>query len=134
MKVTVRVTKDCEFDITFVRITVPVNYGEEDMPNDFPFRKNGVWDVTVVADTGRIVMWPKGKTADIYMKVVDEGDYYLLNDRSEVIAALESEYVPHGVVPGEYGDYIELHIAEDGTIKNWPRKFDVRKFFGEEEE
>ncbi len=52
------------------------------------------------------------------MKVCDEGVYTLLSDGKEV--ATRDGYVPHGVVPGEYGDYVILNIASDGKITNWP--------------
>jgi hypothetical protein len=29
------------------------------------------------------------------------------------------DYVPHEIVPGEYGDYVELEINSDGAIDNW---------------
>ena len=46
-----------------------------------------------------------------------------------IVGSMEQEYVPHGVVPGEYGDYIHLNIDSDGTIANWPKKPNVKAFF-----
>lgn len=50
-----------------------------------------------------------------------------------VLATLENEYVPNGIVPGEYGDYIDLKINADGIITNWPKNPDCSKFFPEDE-
>jgi hypothetical protein len=120
-----------EIDVKFVRIVVPVKYDTEDMPQDFPYRKGDMWDVIVDFETGVIEQWP-GVAHDLHMKVTDGGSYYLLGKDREVIAKLEEEYVPHGVVPGSYGDYIEMSIAADGTIKEWPKRPNVSRFFNED--
>ena len=127
MKASVKCRRDVE--IAFVRIAAAVRYDEEDMPNDFPFRNGDVWDVVVEADTGKIVDWPAGVTHELHMKVCDEGSYYLLDASRGVIAAIEDDYVPNGVVPGSYGDYIEMTIMADGTIENWPKRLDASSFF-----
>ena len=127
MKVFVK--RQCEVEIAFVRIAAPVEHGEDDMPNEFPFRRGDVWDVVVEADTGKIVDWPSGVTHELCMKVCDQGSYYLLGAKRRVIAAIKEDYVPNGVVPGSYGDYIEMTITADGTITEWPKKLDVSEFF-----
>ena len=48
-----------------------------------------------------------------------------------MIADIVQDYVPHGVVPGEYGDYVILKI-DKGRIVNWPAKPDVSEFFNQE--
>ena len=127
MKATVM--QPVEIDIKYVRIVVPVRYEEEDIPNDFPLRAGEQWAATVEIDTGNIVGWPEGKRGDMYMKVVDCGSYYLQDKNGIDVALMENEYVPHGVVPGEYGDYIHLNIDPDGRITNWPKKPNVEAFF-----
>jgi hypothetical protein len=123
------VTKPVEIDIKYVRIAVPIRYGDEDIPYPFPGRIGDMFDITVCIETGKIVAWldchPGG---DIYMKVVDCGLYYLLDASFGIVASIENDYVPHGVVPGDYGDYIDLKIV-DGVIVNWPKKIDVSAFF-----
>lgn len=126
MKVTV--TKPVEIDIATLRISVPVRYEDEDIPFDFPFRHNDNWTAYVDVDAGRIAEWPKGKTGDMHMKVCDAGEYTLF-DRDGVTVAQRAGYVPHGLIPGEYGDYIILKIAEDGTITNWPKHPKFTEFF-----
>lgn len=135
MKHTILVEKEVE--ITHIRIQVAVRYDEEDIPDDFPMRSGDVWDARVNIDTGQIEDWPKGKSGRLSMKVCDEGTYTLYSyfgDHWDEITKLENEYVPNRVVPGEYGDYIDLDIDENGIIKNWFREPDVSAFFKTGEE
>lgn len=125
------VTRPVEIDIKFVKIEAAVRYEEEDIPNDFPFRTGDVWNVLVDIETGIIVDWPQGRTADVHMKVCDEGSYYLLDAEKNIIASIEQDYVPNGIVPGSYGDYIEMTILEDGRIKEWSKKPNLDEFFGD---
>lgn len=127
MKATVKIEQ--EIEITSIRIKVPVRYEEEDIPNDFPLRKGDVWEAVIEMDTGKIKDWPTGKSGNLRMKVCDEGTYGLIGKDGGTLAIREQEYVPHGVVPGEYGDYIELNINADGVVTNWPKHFDVSDFF-----
>lgn len=127
MKATVFVEQ--EIEIAAIRIAVAVRYEEEDIPNEFPMRKGEMWEAVVEMDTGKIVGWPAGKSGDMYMKVCDNGTYTLIGKSGEAISIRESDYVPHGVVPGEYGDYVDLKINSDGIITNWPKQPDFSAFF-----
>ena len=118
-------------DVDSIRLQLPVRYDDEDIPYDFPLRKGDMWVATVDIDTGRIKEWPTGKTGSVEMKVTDSGVYTLLDRNEETIAELQ-DYVPHGVVPGEYGDYVNLQIDETGRITNWPESPDLEAFFPEE--
>lgn len=122
MKLTV--TKPTEIEASIIRIVASVNYGEEDIPNNFPLRVGDTWTASVAIDTGKILDWPEsayGKKWEFAMKVTDSGCYYLLGGEYphlKELAKLENDYVP-SCVPGEYGDYIDLKIGADGVIKNW---------------
>ena len=134
MKVKVKVEK--EIEVTHIRITLPVRYGTEDILNDFPLRNGEVWQAMVEMDTGRILDWPddpRFQQCHLEMKVVDEGTYILYDyssDDFEEVAKLQ-DYVPHGVVPGEWSDYVYLDI-DKGVITNWPKKPDLDAFFDSE--
>jgi hypothetical protein len=121
------VIRPTEIDVSFVEMILPVRYGEEDIPNDFPLRKGDLWTAIVAFDNGQIQGWPQGQSGEVQMKVCDSGVYILRNHCGEEIARIE-DYVPHGVVPGRYGDYVDLKIDANGYITNWPKKPDVGKW------
>lgn len=132
MKAKIKVEK--EIEIKTVRIAVAVRYDEEDIPNDFPLRNGDMWTADVEIDTGQIQNWPQGRVEHLYMKVCDEGSYTLFGESGERVAELENEYVPRGLVPGQYGDYIDLVIDANGIITNWPKKPDLSEFFSSGED
>ncbi len=121
-----------KFDVAFIGIAAAVRYEEEDMPNDAPMRDGGMWRAMVNADTHRIIDWPEGKTLSFYMKVCDEG-IYTLYDKDKNLITEKSGYVPNDLLPGEYGDYLELKIDETGLITNWLSDADFSDFTNEEE-
>jgi hypothetical protein len=126
-----KATIPTELEVDAIRCHVAVRYGEEDMPNDFPFRTGDMWDVTIDLKTRKIRSWP-ARAENIYMKICDEGNYYLMaGDR--VVASREGDYVPD-CIPGEYGDYIDFKILEDGTLDGWEPDADQIKesFFRED--
>lgn len=117
-------------NVTHVRVSLPVRYEEEDIPNDAPMRSRDMWNATIELDTGYVLDWPKGKSLDLRMKVCDSGIYTLLDEDGRVVAEIQ-DYVPHCVIPGEYGDYVELDIDSEGVIQNWTSNPDVSDFFPE---
>lgn len=127
MKFTVK--KPCEIEVSAVRVSLHVRYEEEDIPNDFPLRTGDMWNATIYIDSGRIKEWPRPQSGTLHMKVCDEGTYTLLGPDGKEIATIEQNYVPHGVIPGKYGDYVDLKINSFGTITNWPQNPDVSAFF-----
>ena len=130
MKISVSVTEERIMDVAYLYIDIPVRYGEEDIPHDFPFRDDqDRWKVHVDLESKKIVDWPQGKSGLLSMKVCDEGTYRLLDEKKNLIAEIVEDYVPNGFIPGEYGDYIELDIAADGTIENWLENPDAWQFF-----
>ena len=105
--------------ITHIRVTAPVRFGEEDIPNDFPGRTGKTWTATIDVETGAIHGWPKGQTGDMYMKVTDEGTYEALGPDGRVVLARCEYYVP-GFFPGDhYGDYLIFDIDANGLIAGW---------------
>jgi len=124
-----------EVDVQTIDVILPVRYDDEDedIPYDAPKRYKDMWQAEIDIATGEIYDWPQGKTLDMYMKVVDTGTY-ILRDGDGSIIAERNDYVPHGIIPGEYGDYVELKIDETGKITNWPKKIDLSDFegFGDE--
>lgn len=113
----ITLNRPVEVEVDAIRVEVAVRNEEEDMPNDFPFREGDMWDVTLDLATKKIRGWPQGRTANLHMKVVDSGNYYLMAaDRVE--SRIMQDYVP-SCIPGEYGDYIVFNIGADGTLIGW---------------
>lgn len=129
MKTTVLLPQ--EIEIKSVRVNLHIRFEDEYMPYDFPLRSGDRWIAEIDIDTGTIKGWPAGEVGEFYTKVCDEGAYSLIGPSGKVIAELKNDYVPHGVIPGEYGDYVHLKIDTDGRISNWPKKPDVSAFFSE---
>ena len=129
MKITIPSTKEVE--VGFILVAIPVLYGEEDIPNDFPLRKGEMWQAKINVETGKIDGWPQGKIGQFYMKVCDSGCYTLLDYFGNSVGNIECDYVPHGVIPGEYGDYVDFKINSEGKITNWPKNPDFSAFFEE---
>lgn len=112
-------SKKVDLTIKYVHVILPVRYGEEQIPYDFPLRVGDIWEAVIDVDSGKIVGWPEhSEEGNLFLKVVDEG-IYMLKDSEMALLAKRQSYVPHDLIPGEYGDYVELKISNDGTIKNW---------------
>jgi hypothetical protein len=123
-----------EVDVATIEVILPVRYDDEDIPYDAPKRYGDKWQAEIDIATGEIYDWPRGKTLDMYMKVCDSGTY-ILRDGSGDIIAERDDYVPHGIIPGEFGDYVVFKINEMGKITNWPKNIDLSDFggFGDDE-
>lgn len=129
MKAKVKI--ETEIEVKEIAMNLAVRYGDEDIPNDFPGRKGDTLNLRVEIDTGKIKDFPETLETEISMKVCDEGTYVLLDAQGNQVRALEGEYVPHGLVPGEYGDYVNLKI-KNGIITNWPKRPNLNDFFPED--
>lgn len=127
MKATVLIPT--EIEIKYIDVSLAVRYDDEDIPYDFPLREGNMWNATIEIDSGKIKDYPHNHPYKIFMKVVDQGIYILCDENRKEVARIENNYVPHGVVPGEYGDYVDLNINEHGIITNWPKNPDVSEFF-----
>lgn len=97
-----------------------------------PLRIKDMWQIFVDLETGIIVDWPEGVTADIHYKVCDAGVYCLVNDNGEEYAEREW-YVPSMLSPSGdgYGDYVIMKVGGSGKIEDWKADLD---FFNEDEE
>lgn len=120
-------------NISKILISIPVKYGEDDIPDDFPLRNGENWSAMVNVDTGEIEDFPLGIEASFFMKVTDRGIYKIFDDFGTEVSSIVQDYVPHGVIPGEYGDYVHLKISK-GIITNWPKNPDFSEFFEEDED
>lgn len=132
----INILKPTEINACKVRVALPVRYEEKDIPNDFPLQKGNMWNAVIDIDSGEIEGWPEGagEREISNMKVCDEGIYEILDGGNKVIATREGGYVPHGLIPGSYGDYVTLNIDAKGKVTNWPSSPDLSGFFDMAEE
>ena len=131
MKVAIPITKEVE--LKKVRVTIPIMYGDEDTPYDLPLRVGDIWKADIDIDTGVIEGWPIGDNQPmrLFSKVVDRGTYELFDDTGEMVLSIYEDYVPNGLIPGNYGDYVDLEIDETGRITNWPTDPNFERFLPE---
>jgi hypothetical protein len=118
MPITKIITMPQTIEIHALRCVLPVRYGTEDIPKDFPGREGDVLTITIDLDGdtfGHVRDWPHPLTADLHMKVIDEGRYYLLDSDDRVIAQRVDDYVP-GCVCQTYCKYFDLCIGANGKV------------------
>lgn len=130
MKATIKIEK--EVDIKAVLVKAHVRYWEDATINGepdedgtlTPCREGDMWCPVIDIDTGVITNWTKGVKAEVHFKVCDAGSYYLLDAEGNVVLKRERDYVPNELIPGSYGDYIEMDIDENGQIADWNPSLD----------
>lgn len=135
MKALVKIVKEVEIEKIIIDINIRYvgdSDDDDDVPTDFPLLRGNQWNATVMIDSGQILEWPKGNEYEVYCKVCDAGIYTLIDDSGSVVS-IKDGYVPNGIVPGEYGDYVHLVINSDGVITNWPKYPSVDEFFCDDE-
>lgn len=128
MKATIKVEKEVELETLHVEAGVrywqdtEVN-GEPDTEDgdNIPCKEGELWKPVIELNTGRIKNWEIGKTADVHYKVCDDGSYCIKDQEGNVVLKIERDYVPKMLCPEEsgYGDYIIMHIDENGMIRGW---------------
>ena len=137
MKYTQKIEREVE--VTHLVADMGVRYWEDGCVNDepddddnpqMPLATKDGWKLVIALDTGAIVGWPQGVTAETHYKVCDAGVYALMNG-SEVVTRKDG-YVPSMLAPmGEgYGDYVILSIGADGVIAGWKPNL---HYFGDDE-
>lgn len=127
MKATITIKQ--EVDILKMQVKAHVRYwedttvnGEEDTDGSLiPCREGELWCPLIDVNTGQILNWKKGKTAEVHYKVCDRCSFYLLGTDDFEYVKIEDEYVPEILCPADkgYGDYIIMNINEDGFIEDW---------------
>lgn len=129
----IEVYKKVKLDIKSMRVCLPVMYEDEQIPYDFPLRDGIYWRADINVETGQVASWPIGKSGLLELKVVDGGNYDLIDSSGEVVGDITQNYAPNDAIPGEYGDYVKLDINESGLITNWLSAPDFSAFFDAED-
>jgi hypothetical protein len=86
-----------------------------------PLKVGDLWKPSIELETGRVLEWPQGTTADIHYKVCDQGEYWL-GDAEGNRLKWKGAYVPNDLLAigdNGYGDYIILKISAEGIIEGW---------------
>lgn len=138
-KITLKIEKT--FEAKRLIVSAGVRYWEDTKVNGLkdidgkfiPCRLEDRWHPIIDIDSGFIMNWERGKTADIHYKVCDDGNYTLMDENQETIKIIDG-YVPKIMSPEEngYGDYIIMKVNEFGKILNW--KCDLSDFSKEQED
>ncbi len=78
------------------------------------------WCPIIDVESGVIINWKKGVTADTHYKVCDDGFYVLCDKDMNPIKEVYS-YVPSILDPSResFGDYVIFNIDENGKIDHW---------------
>jgi len=121
--------KPIEVEVTHIEVSAKVRYWEDatvnGLPDDdgalIPFRKGDLWCPRIRLSDGIIEEWPANTIADIHYKVCDAGEYWLTDEKGNLIVSKDG-YVPddflcHGDIG--YGDYIIMKVGPDGAIQNY---------------
>lgn len=96
--------------------------------------ENWRWRPLIDIETGKIVNWKQGTTANIHYKVCDDFVCDILGADEDVIESY-SGYVPSVMCPADegYGDYIIMNINENGFIQGWNKQL-ILKLIKQEED
>lgn len=125
----ITLTQKVEKSVKYLKAECGVRYwedafvngeGDDDDNPRMPFAKDGTWGILIDIDTGFILDWPAGTTADVHYKVCDAGVYTLLDADRNQVKQIDG-YAPSIMSPGGngYGDYVIMEIDGDGKIANW---------------
>ena len=105
--------------------------GVEDTENgdNVPCKVGECWCPIIDIDTGQILNWKKGVTANIDYKISDNFNYNICDDNDEIIVSGEDTYVPDtfSITDSGYGDYFHIYVNENGIISNW--EFTIDDFY-----
>lgn len=133
----VKIKKSVEIEVKTLVVKAQVRYWEDSEINgesdtekgdNVPCKIGNIWNPEIDIETGVILNWEKGKTADIHYKICDCCGFELKDEKGNVVHSEEDGYVPETLSPKErgYGDYIIMDVDSEGKINNW--KFDIDDF------
>ena len=82
--------------------------------------KSFYWQPTIDIENGVIINWPKGVKARIFYKVCDDFSCTISDENDNEVLQYNG-YVPNfmAIEDEGFGDYIDMVVDENGTIKGW---------------
>lgn len=115
----------------FIEVSAEVRYWEDaylngraDVEGKIPLRTGLLWAPVIDLETGKVECWPEGVSADVYYKVCDQGEYWLMDAVKARVAKWKGYYVPDDILcvgDNGYGDYIIFKIGQDGVVIGWKK-------------
>jgi hypothetical protein len=125
----IEITSTSRFHPVRLVVSAEVRYWEDAQINGvydteegmhIPLKIGNLWKPVIELETGRVLDWPIGTTADIHYKVCDAGEYWL-EDAEGARVKWTGDYVPDDILAGGdgFGDYIILEIGAGGLIAGW---------------
>ncbi len=118
-----------EIEVSKVALSIPNRHGDWSIDLDFPFFSGDRCRMTIDIESGKIDGWPENAgSQNLYMLVSITGNYALLAPDGTEVARMTGQSPPR-IIPSHFGDTIDLEIAADGTITNWPMVKDISDFF-----
>ncbi len=128
-----KIKEEKEYEVKTLFVSAEVRYWEDasvDGAKDvdglrIPCRNGDNWEPIIDIDSGIIINWEKGKSADINYKVCDAGVYKLLDKDGKFVLQIVG-YVPEIMCPEPdgFGDYIIMYVTKEGKIENWKVSLD----------
>ena len=109
------------YEVKYVGVTVDLKYEDELHQEGVPYKlpSGSLWSAVIDIDEKKFLNWPVKKPWKFEFKPRDSGTYILYTPELLEVARLDQEYVPNSLLPGEYGDYLEFDVDENGYILNW---------------
>lgn len=122
-----------EVEISYIRVNAYIPFWEDAYvngvadDNDSPTIPcasscNCYWQPLIEIETGQVLNWQKGVSAETNYKVRDRFKCDFLDEKNETVKSFRG-YVPEFMYPGKNGweDYIMLNINEEGYIERWDK-------------
>lgn len=130
----IKIIKEVEIEACLIDVDAHVRYPEDssywdknDIEHECDNEKPEIpcfddhnWKPIININTGKIINWDAPIKCHLFAKVCDEFKCKIKGLNSEDIITYEG-YVPSfmAIEDNGYGDYIDMIVEEDGTIKNW---------------
>lgn len=129
----VSATAQQEIDVKFAQCFIAPRYFEDaivdgvdddeqnpQIPEMYTIDGIRYWCPIINIETGEIINWKQGVTAFVHYKSCDE-NYIRFSDDDDNTVQIYSGYVPKLLDPTNdgYGDYVIMHIDENGFIEDF---------------
>lgn len=129
----IKIVKEVEVEACLIDVDAHIRYLEDisfEHDNDWcdcnaddsecPCIEGHQWRPIININTGRIINWDAPIKCHVFANVCDEFKCKIKGLNGEDIITYEG-YVPSfmAIEDNGYGDYIDMIVEEDGTIKDW---------------